>query len=234
MRKIPIITILTIMLAAGCAWMPRADLAQYSSQKRVLSAEHWGELATEVAFELDQAYLRPRKVKSVYINPGRTDSAFEKAYERYLAQALIKKGYVVSKAPGDSTVVNFDVETFLYSEKTKERWAFSKETIWATIFALSDEVITEITTKDLFDVTLVSVSAIYDLLSKKNQITDAEVLITTNIQSFYQIEYLAADEFYINRNDFMLYWSDKAPIAPRLQGHQTNVTLDLVNMRIVP
>lgn len=234
MRKIVPLIYVGLLFLSGCTWMPRADVADYSSQKRVLSAEHWGELAKDVVSELDRSYLKPKGLKRVYINPGRSDSAFDRAYQNYLTRALMNIGYEISKVPTEAAVVNFEAETFLYSDKTKEKWPFSRATFWATIYAFSDEIAAEITTKDALDLGIVSVSAVYDLLSQKNEITDAEVLITTRIETPYLVEYLAADEFYIDRNDLMLYWSDKAPVAPRIQGQQANVKLNVVNMRIVP
>jgi outer membrane lipoprotein-sorting protein len=93
MKKTSLFFCISVFFLGGCSWMPRADVAEYSSQKRVLSAEHWGELAKDVVSELDQSYLRPKGLKRVYINPGRSDSAFDRAYESYLTRALMNIGY---------------------------------------------------------------------------------------------------------------------------------------------
>lgn len=236
MKKIGfVLSLLGLMVVYGCAQKPRTELTSWASQQKVLTAEHWQDLAEFTAKELDD-YLTSTDEKRVFLQPNATDSAFNRAFHKYLSESLLESGYAIAKQPAGATVVNFGAETFLYSDDTKEQWPFNRATFWATLYSFSDTILDsgsgEIT--DLIsDALAISLGATYDYLEARNQVTDAEVVVTTSIQSIDEINFLKNTEFYIDRNDLILYWSDKPLEPPRLNGRQTDQALPLTRLNLV-
>ena len=83
------------------------------------------------------------------------------------------------------------------------------------------------------DALAISLGATFDYLQARNQVTDAEVVVTTSIQSLDEVSFLKNTEFYINRNDLILYWSDKPLEPPRLNGRQSDRVLPVTPLNLV-
>ena len=230
-----ILSLFGLLSFYGCAQKPRTELKEWASQQKVLTAEHWQDLAEFTADELVE-YLSERGETRVFLQANATDSAFNRAFHKYLSESLLDSGYSIAKQPTGSTVINFGAETFLYSDDTKEQWPFNRATFWATLYSFSDNILDSGSgelTGLISDALAISLGATFDYLQARNQVTDAEVVVTTSIQSLDEVSFLKNTEFYINRNDLILYWSDKPLEPPRLNGRQSDRVLPVTPLNLV-
>jgi len=209
------ITLLFLALALlGCSQTPRVSIRDYEEQNIGLVAKHWRTLANQTAESLiDKQSLHGKG--SVFIATESSDSAFDKAFKDYLTTAFLDKGVPVSKKANSAvSVVNFKAETYLYTKKGEDKSPLNKKTFWAFLYTLNNQLVDM--TRGEKEITLLSLGLLWDILDAKNMTSDAEVVLTVTVEDFNSVRYKKSTEFYIERNDLMLYWSDKAPYPAQL------------------
>ena len=206
-----------IMLAlalVGCSQTPRVALRDYEEQNIGLVAKHWRQLAVQTSNSLLEKEALIGK-GPVYIASENSDSAFDKAFKEYLTSAFLDVGIPVSKKANTATaVVNFKAETYLYTKKGEDKSPLNKKTFWAFLYTLNNNL------KDMAkgerEITFMTLGLLWDVLDAKNMTSDAEVVLNVSVEDFNSVRYKKSTEFYIERNDLMLYWSDKAPYPNQL------------------
>ena len=194
----------------GCSQTPRVNLKTYDSQDVGLVAKHWHDLAKQTVLNLSTVQEgRLLSAGPVYVALGSTDSAFDKAFRDYLISTLTENGVVVSKRASKSVaVINFKAETYLYTDKEQEKSPLDKKSFWAFMYKFTGDW--GDMSRDAREVSLFSLGLLWDILEAKNKTTDAEVVLTVTVEDFETVKYKKNTEFYIKRNDLMLYWTDKA------------------------
>jgi len=203
--------IVSSMIFIGCSQTPRVVLKDYEEQDIGLVAKHWRTIAAQTADDLIESKTVVDK-GPVFVASENSDSAFNKAFKEYLANAFLQRGISVTKKPGNAVaVVNFKTETYLYTEKGQDKSPFDKKTFWALLYTLSDDFLE--LSRSALEINLLTLGVVWDILDAKNKTTDAEVVLTVTVEDFNYIKYKKSNEFYIQRNDLMLYWSDYAPRA---------------------
>jgi hypothetical protein len=199
------------VISIGCSQTPRVNINEFDSQDIGLVAKHWRNLARQTAKNV--AISEGNKFNhggSVYVAPGNTDSAFDKAFRDYLISAFSENGITISKRSSKAnTVLNFKAETYLYTDKDKEKSPIDKKSFWAFLYKFTGDW--KDMSRDSREISLISLGMLWDVMEAQNKTTDAEVILTVTIEDFDTVKYKKSTEFYINRNDLMLYWSDKAP-----------------------
>lgn len=212
--KIQLLILLASLAFVGCSQTPRVMLRDYEEQNIGLVAKHWRHLADQTSDSLLEKETLVGK-GPVYIASETSDSAFDKAFKEYLTNAFLSKGIPVSKkANAASAVVNFKAETYLYTKKGEDKSPLNKKTFWAFLYTLKNQV--KGMTGGETEITLMTLGILWDVLDAKNMTSDAEVVLTVSVEDFNSIRYKKSTEFYIERNDLMLYWSDKAPYPNQL------------------
>lgn len=224
-------------LLAGCSNIPTSDFRGYSSQPKVLSADHWAGLAQDSAREVSAAFAKLAKEKGaqaptgVFVPEMPQDSAFYRAYSGQLKQALMREGLTVRNTPRDSLVVNFKAETYLYSRRTGGRIPFTNNTMFAVLAASApewyDRSWPEIRNG------LISLVAIFDVLKAKAQVTDAEAMVITTIEDGETLVLMSNQPFYIEPRDLLLYWTDQPTVAVMGSGIDRSKTPPLKNIGVV-
>lgn len=212
--KIHLLILLASLALVGCSQTPRVTLRDYEEQNVGLVAKHWRHLADQTSDGLLERESLVGK-GPVYIASETSDSAFEKAFKEYLTNSFLSKGIAVSKKANAATaVVNFKAETYLYTKKGEDKSPLNKKTFWAFLYSLNNQI------KDMAqadkEITFLTLGLLWDVLDAKNMTSDAEVVLTVSVEDFNSIRYKKSTEFYIERNDLMLYWSDKAPYPNQL------------------
>ena len=232
MKLLKLISLAVLSMAlVGCAQTPRVILKDYDEQDVGLVAKHWRNIARKTATDLIGSELK-LKEGSIFIASDQSDSAFNKAFEDYLATALLERGVVVARrAANANAVINFRAETYLYSKKKGERTPFDKKSFWAILYTVFNDF-NDMSQGEL-EFNLISLGLVLDFLEAKNKVTDAEVVLTVSIEDFESVRYKRSTEFYIQRNDLMLYWSDKAPYAAQLTSTGSAGALQTKSLNVV-
>jgi hypothetical protein len=237
-----ILTALTLVLLSACTATPRVDLRPYQEQEVGLVAKHWRDLADmaaekymsntmgPVVKEKMPVVLYPANAGPVYIQKGASDSAFDRAFHNYLTTAFLKRGVKVSKQAHGGTVINYSAETYLYSRSSNEKTPFSYASFWSILYKLRTDF-NELST-EMFQVNLIGLGLVWDYLAATNKVTDAEVVLTISVEEANAVKYKDSTEFYIERNDLPLYWSDKAPSPIRNDGGQSATPLKTVSIPV--
>lgn len=214
---------LSSLMFVGCSQTPRVTLKNYEEQDIGLVAKHWRSIASQTADSLITTQSVVGK-GPVFVAAENSDSAFNKAFKEYLTSAFIEKGIPVSKKANNATaVVNFKAETYLYTKKGEDKSPFDKKTFWAVLYTLGNDF-KEMAKSDL-EINLLTLGLVWDMLDAKNKTTDAEVVLTVTVEDFNSVKYKKSTEFYIERNDLVLYWSDKAPYSSLLTNSESNKTI---------
>jgi hypothetical protein len=222
----------------ACAPTPRSSFRFYQEQPTVLAAKHWQDLADTTAKEyiatkessLDGKLSKSVSYKptSVYIQMSANDSAFDRSFHNYLSSAFLKRGIPVQKQSNNATVINYSTETFLYSNNNSNRSLFT----YASFIVIYQKLMNITGLIDDFDVSILGLGLVLDYLEKDQNLTNAEVVLTISVEDANTIKYKSSTEFYINRNDIALYWSDKPPGAMRLEGGQSDTPLKTVSLPV--
>lgn len=226
----------TIALLAGCA-IPTSDFRGYSSQPKVLSADHWAGLAQGSAREVSVAFAKLSKDKGaqaptgVFVPEMPQDSAFYRAYSSQLKQALMREGLTVRNTARNSLVVNYKAETYLYSRRTGGRIPFTNNTMFAVLAASAPEWY-DLSWPEL-RTGIISLVAIFDVLKAKAQVTDAEAMVITTIEDGETLVLMSNQPFYIEPRDLLLYWTDQPTVAVMGSGVDRSKTPPLKNIRVV-
>jgi hypothetical protein len=84
----------------------------------------------------------------------------------------------------------------------------------------------------MFQANLIGLGLVWDYLAATNKVTDAEVVLTISVEEATTVKYKDSTEFYIERNDLPLYWSDKAPSPIRNDGGQSATPLKTVSIPV--
>ena len=202
--------------ALGCAQVPQGKLRDYASQEVVRTSRHWGDLARAMTSEMLELPISESLLKGrVYIAPGNSDSAFDRTFREYLISSISSRGISISRHAGNATVViNFKADTFLHTDFTKEKTWVDYKTIWFVLGRIGYEF--NRMSGDMQTLNIASLAAIWDVLDDKKVKTNAEVAVTLSVEDYESVKYKNVVEFYIDRNDLLLYWSDKPPVANQI------------------
>jgi len=228
-----------ILLTIACAPTPRSSFRLYQEQPTVLAAKHWQELADTTAAKYitskeSSVDSKPSKSVSykpnaVYIQMGAYDSAFDRSFHNYLTSSFLKRGIPVQKQSNNATVINYSTETFLYSSNNTNRSLFT----YASFLVIYNKLMKITGLIDDFDVSILGLGLVLDYLEKDQNLTNAEVVLTISVEDANQVKYKSSTEFYINRNEIALYWSDKPTGAVRLEGGQSDAPLKTVSIPVI-
>lgn len=232
---------LILLAISACTQTPRVSLKEYQEQDTGLVAKHWRDLADVTVEKYTQnkmGALDSKLVYSVhqvnsgpvYIQKGASDSAFDRSFHTYLTTAFLKRGIQVSKQPSNATVFNYSAETYLYSRVNNEKTPFSYASFWAILNRI--RVDNNSMSTDAIANNFIAYSLVWDYLAAKNKVSDAEVVLTISIEEANTVKYKDSTEFYIERNDLPLYWSDKPPSPVRLDGAQSDKVLKTVSIPV--
>lgn len=228
----PRLLLILTCFSISCSPIPRKTLRAYQDQPEILAAQHWKDLADSVvkdyatSKQITDTSSPNTKYRSVYIQKGLEDSAFDKAFYNYLTNSFIIRGYSISKFPKDSNVINFNTETYLYSYDRTKLSVFTY-----TSFALiADKLLLEI---DNRDVNFLALGLVLDYLSNDSGLKNAEVILTISIEDQKTIKYKSNKEFYINPNDLPLYWSIRPSNSPRIEGIDSDIPLKMVTVPVI-
>lgn len=86
-----------------------------SSQPKLQAAAHWGAIAGNIQQHLSED-LSKAPQRPFYVTEAPADaSPFRRALTEQLTSALVKAGYVVSRAPAGSLKVDIDVQALTFS-----------------------------------------------------------------------------------------------------------------------
>lgn len=237
-----ILTALTLVLLSACTATPRVDLRRYQEQELGLVAKHWRDLADmsaekymsntmgPIAKDKMPVVLYPVNNGPVYIQKGANDSAFDRAFYSYLTTAFLKRGVKVSKQAHNGTVINYSAETYLYSRSSNEKSPFSYASFWSILYKLRTDF-NDLST-EMFQTNLIGLGLVWDYMSAVNKVTDAEVVLTISVEEATTVKYKDSTEFYIERNDLPLYWSDKPPSPIRNDGSQSATSLKTISLPV--
>lgn len=226
------------VLLASCSNIPSAEFRGYASQPKVLSADHWAGLAEDSAREIGVVFKKAVNEKGsaapigVFIPEMPQDSAFYRSYSGQLKQALMQSGLPIRSTAHMSLVVNFKVETFLYSRRTGGRIPFTNNTMFAVLAAYVPEWFLESSWTDI-RAGFISLVAITDILRAKSQITDAEAMLITSIEDGDDLILMSNQPFYIEPRDLLLYWTDQPTVAVMNSGIDRSKAPQLKNIKVV-
>jgi len=240
MRLLLTSTIAAVVIGGlvACSAVPTSDLRGYSSQPRVLSADHWRALAEQSAQEVAIVVANVNKARGgaipvgVFVPEMPQDAAFYRSYSGELKQALLKQGLPVRTVAGNNLILNFKVETYLYSRRTGNRIPFTNNTMLAVLAAYVPEWVAESSWSDI-RAGFISLVAIFDVLRAKSQVTDAEAVLVMTIEDGDSVLLLSSKPFYIEPRDFLLYWSDHPTAAVMGSGADRSQSLPVKTIRVV-
>ena len=136
----------------------------------------------------------------------------------------------MNKQAHGSSVINYSAETYLYSRSSNEKTPFSYASFWSILYKLRSDFDTMST--DMIQANLLGLGLVWDYLAATNKVTDAEVVLTISVEEANAVKYKDSTEFYIERNDLPLYWSDKAPSPIRNDGGQSAASLKTVSIPV--
>lgn len=227
----------TLGMLVGCSNIPTSGLRGYSSQPMVLSADHWGGLAQDSAREVLEAFAKLSREKGtraptgVFVPEMPQDSAFYRAYSSQLKQALLRQGLTVHNTASNSLVINFKAETYLYSRRTGGRIPFTNNTMFAVLAVWAPEWL-EFSPQEL-RTGIISLTAIFDVLRAKAQVTDAEAMLITTIEDGETVVLMSNQPFYIEPRDLLLYWTDQPAMAVMRSGVDRSKSPPLKNIQVV-
>lgn len=201
----------------GCSHVPSSSFTPPIEQPLVLSGSHWELLAADSSRELNAYFTRVPSQENLKVRvvAKSRDSAFGRAYEKFLEQELMKQGITVTRQSGAGPVINVEVDTYLYSRRTGGRIPFTSNTVITTLALFGPELF--LTSFDTARISLVGIAAAYDILRAKSYITDAEAVLTTTVVNEDEVAYLKSRTFYIEPRDALLYW-DSEPLSPLIDS----------------
>ena len=207
----------------GCSHVPSSSFTPPLEQPLVLSGSHWELLAADSSRELNAHFKRVPSQGDLKIRvvAKSRDSAFGRAYEKFLEQELIKHGIAITRQSGVGPVINVEVDTYLYSRRTGGRIPFTSNTVITTLALFGPELF--LTSFDTARISLVGIAAAYDILRAKSYITDAEAVLTTTVVNEDEVAYLKSRTFYIEPRDALLYW-DSEPLSPLVDSKSPSAT----------
>ena len=236
----PLFVLLALFIGA-CSQTPRVSLKEYQEQDTGLVAKHWRDLADITVEKYTQNKMGTLDGKlvygvhqvnagPVYIQKGLNDSAFDRSFHTYLTTAFLKRGISVSKQPTKATVFNYSAETYLYSRINGEKTPLTYASFWAVLNKI--RVDNKTASTDMIANNFLAYGLIWDYFAAKNNVTDAEVVLTISVEEANTVKYKDSTEFYIERNDLPLYWSDKPASPIRLDGAQSDKPLKTVSIPV--
>lgn len=237
---VPLFVVAVLGLSA-CSQTPRVTLKEFQEQDTGLVAKHWRDLADVTVEKYTQNkmgaldsklvyYVHQVNAGPVYIQKGPNDSAFDRSFHTYLTTAFLKRGIQVSKRPTNATVLNYSAETYLYSRVNNEKSPLTYASFWAILNKI--RVDNKSMSTDMIANNFLAYSLVWDYLAAKNNVTDAEVVLTISVEEANTVKYKDSTEFYIERNDLPLYWSDKPSSPIRLDGFQSDKSLKTVSIPV--
>ena len=208
----------------------------FSMHYHMIKNETW--YIQEGAFQFDwidgekaeRCYTQLQKGDVVYIQKGLNDSAFDRSFHTYLTTAFLKRGISVSKQPTKATVFNYSAETYLYSRINGEKTPLTYASFWAVLNKI--RVDNKTASTDMIANNFLAYGLIWDYFAAKNNVTDAEVVLTISVEEANTVKYKDSTEFYIERNDLPMYWSDKPASPIRLDGAQSDKPLKTVSIPV--
>lgn len=214
-------SVLCCIFLAACSHVPSSSFTPPIEQPLVLSGSHWELMASESARDLKE-HIQSRSGASmdqVRVVAKSRDSAFGRAYEKFLEQELIKSGVPITRRAGVGVVVNVEVDTYLYSRRTGGRIPFTSNTVITTLALFSPELF--FSSLETTRLSVVALAAAYDILRAKSYITDAEAVLTTTIIKDDEVSFLKSRTFYIEPRDALLYW-DSEPLSPLVDSRKSS------------
>lgn len=214
---------------AGCA-DPLVTLNEPSAQYKTAHPVDWQNLADR---QVDAfAATLHASPPTVYVAPGPADMPFAAAYRTYLEEALMARGYPISQRSGDSVVLSFRVQSFLYGEDGR-RFPADYATFWTSLGAIGAEL-RHISSLDTGLAGLAIAGPVTDVLREIGGKTRAEAIVTLSVEDPDRVHYLSSESIYLKPQDLPLYWTKLAPAAPMTMPTETSLDterLPVVSLR---
>lgn len=229
----------SIALAVGvsaCA-QPVAKIEPLMTQHKVYSARDWHSLADRTATQLvknlskvedfdpsghmfSEHRIKSLASRSFYITTNGSDSPFAKIFTPLLEEVLLKKGYVISDNPRNSTVINYNTQTYYYGGNHGKR-AIDYASFWTTAAALgilaADKAIDDgsvVWGSGTAALVVAAVGPILDTMIARGEVTEGEVVLHTTVVGPKAILQQSSEAFYIKPSALPFYWSTLPENAP--------------------
>ena len=210
MHPVRTLTALAVLSFAGCA-APLVKPNPPAWQYRVDHPTDVSSLADRTA----TAFVQKLHLAgtSVFVAPGPADMPFASAFRKYLEIALLKQGCTVSESSDGSTVLNYDIQTFLIDRSGQKRLV-NYASFWGLVGAITEALHGHLSVDQTVGATLIGDVAV-DVIAELDRTTSAEVVVFENAQTRSKVLYADAESFYVPSSHLPTYMSQVPEAAPR-------------------
>ncbi|WP_299734710.1 hypothetical protein [uncultured Endozoicomonas sp.] len=184
-----------LLAIAGCSPIPRATSVDQTAQIKLQSAQHWGVIADHLAGQI----MTNAKLSSqpVYIEQTKNNSVFSKVFGQQVSSALVKRGAMVMTSSTTPLSMELDVQIVRHPGDRDSGSNFEATSkvgfLWA-LMEFGDEVSS---VAEGFALSVIPVTAAYDIGKMLPTKTNTEVVVTTRIVDGFQIRFSETHSYYV-------------------------------------
>jgi len=153
----------------------------------------------------------------VYVAPGPGDMAFAGVFRTDLEQALMARGYAISRTGVGAEILNFDVQPFLYGSD-RHKYLVEYASFWTTAANVGWEL--SQTSRSVgtrfFEGGLIG--PVIDFLDAMDQTTRAEVVVNLSVVDANRVYYLDSRTAYVHPADLPFYMTRLPKTAPQMMS----------------
>lgn len=202
-----IITLIAVStLVMGCAsQVPLAENYPLTSQKKVMAAQHWDVIASDIAQEtkaiLSQGNFQANQ--PIFVAPSPESTDFTRAFHNFLVTRLVRHGLNVTEQRAGALEVRYETQVVRHNS---DRYAHRPGTLTALVAGIlvGRNVHTwDATEKGLGALALAA--GLDFVIGHHASVTKTELLVTTSLLDAGRYVMRKSDVYYIEDEDGSLY-----------------------------
>ena len=223
-RRLALVAFLTVGLTS-CA-SPLVQPNPFALQSKATQAINWRQLAERAVDRLPHAFTKDPP--SVYVAFDGPESEFSIGYIRFLQQALYEHRFRVALSPDNASfIMKTRTQSFIYDKWHNKRLVsyLSTATTGGGILYFGAHLLDH--TADAAAGAALAIAPVADTLVAINGVTDAEVTVSTSVESpdhrYY--DYLGSEIIYVKPQDLEQFFTPgRADTALQVRGDIAQAT----------